>query len=147
MDRAIPQVGATTRTFTQLLSATPRSARLARLLAVAALRSWSVPADLTERAELVVAELATNAVLHGSRPGRCFRLTLVHDAPTGRLRIEVRDARGDRLPLPRAADAAADPLSSGGRGLSLVAALTDSWDAVPHADGGKTVRATLSTQP
>ncbi|MGQ4722134.1 ATP-binding protein [Streptomyces tunisiensis] len=64
------------------------------------LRSRGVSQDLTERAELVVAELAANAVLHGRVPGRCFRLTLVLDPAADRLRIEVSDARGDLRPLP-----------------------------------------------
>ncbi|WP_420713400.1 ATP-binding protein, partial [Streptomyces sp. NRRL WC-3549] len=79
MDHALPQVGRPTRTFSQLLSSTRRGARLARLLAGTELRSWGAPQDLTERAELVVAELASNAVLHGLVPGRCFRLTLAYD--------------------------------------------------------------------
>jgi anti-sigma regulatory factor (Ser/Thr protein kinase) len=64
-------VGAPAGTFTQLLSSTRRGARLARLLAVTELRSRGASQDLTERAELVVAELAANAVLHGRVPGRC----------------------------------------------------------------------------
>lgn len=145
MNHALPQVGRPTRTFTQLLSSTRRGARLARLLAVAELRTWGAPQDLTERAELVVAELAANAVLHGLVPGRSFRLTLTYDPATGRLRVEVTDARGEAHPQPPAADAGPEALHTGGRGLLLVAALTDHWDCVPHPPGGKTVRAELST--
>lgn len=145
MNHATPQVGAAVRTFTQLLSSTRRGARLARLLAVTELRSWDAPQDLTERAELVVAELAANAVLHGRVPGRCFRLTLVFDPVTGRLRVEVTDARGEVHPQPRTANAEPEALHLGGRGLLLVAALVDHWDCIPHPPGGKTVRAELST--
>lgn len=88
MDHATPQVGAPTRTFTQLLSSTRRGARLARLLTVTELRLWGAPQDLTERAESVVAELAANAVLHGRLPGRCFRLTLVLTPSADRLRVK-----------------------------------------------------------
>ncbi|MET8214298.1 ATP-binding protein [Streptomyces hirsutus] len=144
MNHAIPRVGTSTATFTQLLSSTRRGARLARLLAVTELHTWGVPQDLTERAELVVAELAANAVLHGRVPGRCFRLTLVLDPATDRLRVEVSDARGDLRPLPRPTDTAPDPLPTGGRGLTLVAALADHWDTVPYPPSGKTVRAVLS---
>ncbi|MFE1260024.1 ATP-binding protein [Streptomyces albogriseolus] len=122
-----------------MLSATRRGARLARLLAVSELRSRGVSRELTERAELVVAELAANAVLHGRVPGRCFRLTLVIDPSAGRLRVEVSDARGDLRPT----ETAPDPLSTGGRGLTLVTALADHWDCVPHPPSGKTVRADL----
>ncbi|WP_431995639.1 ATP-binding protein [Streptomyces griseoflavus] len=143
MNHATPQVGAPADTFTQLLSSTRRGARLARLLAVTELRSRGASQDLTERAELVVAELAANAVLHGRVPGRCFRLTLALDPATGHLRIGVSDARGDLLPRPT--DPAPDPLSTGGRGLTLVAALADHWDCVPYPPTGKTVRAVLTT--
>ncbi|MEU9558691.1 ATP-binding protein [Streptomyces fumanus] len=140
MNQATPHVGA----LTQLFPSTRRGARLARLLTVTELRSRDVSQDLTERAELVVAELAANAVLHGRVPGRCFLLTLALDPAAGRLRVEVSDARGDLRPLPSPAGAGVDPLSTTGRGLSLVAALADHWDCVPYPPGGKTVRADLS---
>ncbi|MFE1255760.1 ATP-binding protein [Streptomyces fungicidicus] len=145
MNHATPQVGAPVGTFTQLLSSTRRGARLARLLAVTELRSRGASQELTERAELVVAELAANAVLHGHVPGRCFRLTLVHNPTAGRLRIEVSDARGDFPPLPRPTDTTPDTLPTGGRGLTLVTALADHWDCVPYPPSGKTVRAVLTT--
>jgi anti-sigma regulatory factor (Ser/Thr protein kinase) len=145
MNHATPQVGAPVRTFTQLLSSTRRGARLARLLAVTELRSWDAPQDLAERAELVVAELAANAVLHGRVPGRCFRLTLVLDPRAGRLRVEVSDARGELYPQITTGAAGPDVLRPGGRGLALVAALADRWDCIPHPPGGKTVRAVLTT--
>ncbi|WP_416978774.1 ATP-binding protein [Streptomyces sp. T028] len=145
MNHATPQVGAPVSTFTQLLSSTRRGARLARLLAVTELHSRGASQYLTERAELVIAELAANAVLHGRVPGRCFRLTLVLDPTASRLRIEVSDARGDLHPQPLPADTDADALHTGGRGLALVTALADHWDTVPHPPGGKTVRAVLTT--
>ncbi|WRZ89976.1 ATP-binding protein [Streptomyces sp. NBC_01007] len=143
MDHATPQVGAPTRTFTQLLSSTRRGARLARLLTVTELRLWGAPQDLTERAEHVVAELAANAVLHGRLPGRCFRLTLVLAPSAGRLRVEVTDPRGDVLLHIPPTDAEPDPLNPGGRGLSVVAAFADHWDTIPYPPSGKTVRAEL----
>lgn len=88
----------------------------------------------------IVAELASNAVLHGRVPGRDFRLRLkLHS--DGTLRIEVTDARGDRLPSTPAP--VADDLESG-RGLRIVTAYADRWgvDEVPaHA---KTVWAELT---
>ncbi|WP_129305438.1 ATP-binding protein [Streptomyces sp. L2] len=143
MNHATPQVGAQVGTFTQLLSSTRRGARLARLLGVAELRTWGVPEALTERAELVVAELAANAVLHGRVSGRCFRLTLRFDPADGRLRVEVSDARGDLPPLSLPLDDDADTLRTGGRGLALVAALADRVACVPYPPSGKTVRAEL----
>ncbi|WP_101256186.1 ATP-binding protein [Streptomyces barkulensis] len=157
MNRATPQAGEALAAFTQLLSSTRRGARLARLLTVTEMLSWEVPQDLAERAELVVAELAANAVLHGHVPGRCFRLALTYDRTAGRLTVEVTDARGEcepRVPAPDAGpdagpddgpDAEAEPLRTGGHGLTLVTALADHWDCVPHPPGGKTVRAVLTT--
>ncbi|MFD6414877.1 ATP-binding protein [Streptomyces sp. NPDC060194] len=138
------QLSSPVRTFHQLLSSTRRGARLARLLAVTELRSWEAPHDLTERAELVVAELAANAVLHGRRPGRGFRLALAYDPSAGALRVEVTDSRGDLAPRVPPPDAPPDALGSGGRGLALVAALTDHLHTVPYPPSGKTVVAELS---
>src|SRR3954451_10254094 len=90
------QVTSPTHHFAVQLSATRRGARLARLLTERQLDDWDLP---FEDAVHIVAELASNAVLHGRVPGRDFRLGLeLHD--DGTLRIEVTDARGDRLPLP-----------------------------------------------
>ncbi|MFD7429266.1 ATP-binding protein [Streptomyces sp. NPDC059818] len=92
---ATPQRPATERTFTVRLSPTRRGARLARLLAVAHLGLWGLP---SESAAHIVAELAANATVHGRVPGRDFQLRLTVHADQ-RLRIEVTDTRGDRLPV------------------------------------------------
>jgi len=68
----------------------------------------------------VIAELAANAATHGCVPGRDFRLAVLSDADT--LRIEVTDARGDRLP-----DLQASDVRESGHGLVLVDALADRW--------------------
>ncbi|MEU2366261.1 ATP-binding protein [Streptomyces noursei] len=144
MNHTAPQLTISTRTFRQLLSSTRRGARLARLLAVTELHAWDLPPDVTERAELVVAELTANAVLHGRVPGRDFELTLTYTPlpHPSRLLIEVSDARGDRLPRPATED---HDLSTGGRSLTLVTLLADHWETVPRPPGGKTVRAELAT--
>jgi anti-sigma regulatory factor (Ser/Thr protein kinase) len=144
MSHPITQVDIPISTFTQLLSSTPRGARLARLLAVHELHTWNVPGNITERAEAVVAELANNAAVHGKAPGRGFRLTLTWAPLAETLHIEVTDARGDRLPRVRPQDPIPDPLGTGGRGLTLVSALADRWDTVPHPPAGKTIRALLT---
>ncbi|WP_338699089.1 ATP-binding protein [Streptomyces sp. Q6] len=121
--------------FTILLSSTRRGARLARLLAERQLAEWK---RQSPEAEHVVAELAANAVRHGRVPGRDFRLTLTLDAART-LRIEVADARPDRVPRRR------QPDDEGGRGLLIVASYADRWGvtsgdtAAPH----KTVWAEL----
>jgi anti-sigma regulatory factor (Ser/Thr protein kinase) len=85
-------------------------------------------------ASLLIAELTANAALHGRVRGRDARLALTL-TPTA-LRIEVTDARGDRLPVrPQEADADGES----GRGLLLVTALADAWGCEPHHPGGRTV--------
>ncbi|WP_077800126.1 ATP-binding protein [Streptomyces sp. JHA26] len=106
--------------FAVQLSSTRRGARLARLLAERQLADWGVPSG---EAVQVVAELAANAVLHGRVPGRDFRLAL-RLLPDGALRVEVTDARGDRVP--RLHSPAAED-GEGGRGLRIVAAYADRW--------------------
>jgi anti-sigma regulatory factor (Ser/Thr protein kinase) len=125
--------------FTQLLSATRRGARLARLLAVEQITQWGWPRDgeCVEAAALVVAELAANAVTHGQLPGRSFRLSLELPQRT-RLRVEVSDPRGESLPvLSRVAD-------EGGRGLVIVDALAADWGVRPYPPSGKTIWAEIA---
>nr|WP_246042919.1 ATP-binding protein [Streptomyces globosus] len=112
------------------LSASPRGARLGRLLAVEQLRAWGVP---LERPERILAKLLANAVTPGRVPGRDFRLVLaIH--PTGTVRIEVTDTRYDRLPDPAA----------GGRGLAVVGELADRWGVITGPPPWKTVFAEVS---
>ncbi|MEU1085345.1 ATP-binding protein [Streptomyces sp. NPDC005576] len=118
MNQEIIQPRSTSGKFTLQLSATPRGARLARLLATEQLRSWGLPLDVPA---LVVAELAANAVVHGYVQGRDFRLGLTLSGDT--LRIEAVDTRQDRLPRVRASGAD----SESGRGLLLVEALAARW--------------------
>ncbi|MGP2440448.1 ATP-binding protein [Streptomyces sp. JW3] len=134
-----------TRKFTQLLSATPRGARLARLLATQQLDEWGWPpsSPVSEDAALVVAELAANAVTHARVGGRCFRLSLAVDA-SGTLRIEVADPRGDRELPPHTTDPG--PAAESGRGLLLVTALADDWGTAPYPPSGKTVWACLTSR-
>ncbi len=121
-----------------LLSSTARGARLARLLAVDALRSWEVP---YETAGQVVAELAANAATHGRVPGRSFRLTLYVVGTT--LRVEVTDTRGHRRPVLREPDGVAES----GRGLFLVDALADRWGVAEGRHPRKTVWAEIDLTP
>ncbi|WP_329117167.1 ATP-binding protein [Streptomyces sp. NBC_01353] len=129
------QLLATARQFGIQLSATPRGARLARLLAAEQLRTWELEAA-SEAAAHVVAELAANAVTHGRVPGRDFLLCLL--ATTATLRIEVTDTRGDLRPtLGRPTD------TESGRGLLLVEALSDRWGVASGPVPRKTVWAEI----
>ncbi|WP_128984949.1 ATP-binding protein [Streptomyces roseicoloratus] len=133
--------GAGDGVFAQRLSSTRRGARLARLLAVQQMRDWGL-AD-TAAAELVVAELAANAVTHGRVPGRDFEVRLVLGAPGDHLRIEVSDTRAERLPEP--ASRHLERLHEHGYGLPLVEALAAAW-GVKERSVGKTVWATVPTR-
>ncbi|WP_327399361.1 SpoIIE family protein phosphatase [Streptomyces sp. NBC_01288] len=84
-------------------------------------------------AELVVSELVTNAIRYGAHP---IRLRLIHDATT--LICEVSDTNHTAPHLRRA-----KTWDEGGRGLLLVAQLTQRWGSRHTADG-KTIWAELS---
>jgi anti-sigma regulatory factor (Ser/Thr protein kinase) len=125
--------------FSQLLSSTRRGARLARLLAVEALRAWDVPPSVLERAEQIVAELAANAAFHGQVRGRDIRLTLALGTASGVLHIKVTDARGDQLPTNQAdLSPTTNPAAA-----CLVAALADRWGTEPFQPSGKTAWAEI----
>ncbi|THA31112.1 ATP-binding protein [Streptomyces sp. A1277] len=115
---------------------TARSVSLARRRAARLVTAWGHPQRAGEVA-LLVSELATNALLHGSLRGRLFRvhLTLTADA----LRVEVTDPRGERLPGIRSADSD----ECYGRGLLIVDAIADRWGVEPLTVG-KTVFAELA---
>ncbi|WP_079130861.1 ATP-binding protein [Streptomyces sp. H-KF8] len=132
------------RAFTLRFSPTPRGARLARRLASQQTDAWGWPygSPVHDTVELVVAELAANAVTHGRVPGRDAELRLSRDADGTRVRVEVSDVRGERLPVPAPDDG---PLAEGGRGLALVAALAEKWGVAERPKGpGKTVWAVVS---
>lgn len=127
--------------FSVPLSATRRGARLARLLAAEQLHDWGLPLD---PAQLLVAELASNAALHGRVPGRSFRLTLAVPLPAT-LRVEVTDTRADRLPV-RTGTIDGSPAESG-YGLLLVEELADRWGVQDGPHPAKTVWVELDFSP
>ncbi|MFD8347598.1 ATP-binding protein [Streptomyces coelicoflavus] len=110
----------------------------ARRYAHETLAGWGL-AD-TERGEdvlLCVSELVTNALLYGVPPGRLFLLFLRYDGRV--LRVEVHDSGGG---VPRI-NAGRD---EGGRGLLLVAALSDAW-GVREREPGKAVWCEFTLRP
>lgn len=117
--------------FVQRLSSTHLGARLARRLAVHQLDEWGVPygSELSDDVAVIVAELATNAVVHGYVPGRDFELRLTVGAAG--LRIEVSDARGERRPELCAPEIGAES----GHGLRLVEALAAKWGVAERVVG------------
>nr|WP_240965329.1 ATP-binding protein [Streptomyces zingiberis] len=136
--------GSPVEPFTLRFSSTPRGARLARRLAGEWLDRCGVGYGSAghDAVTLVVAELAANAARHGCVPGRDFRVRLT--AGAGRVRVEVTDPRGERLPAPSPAPGevggAGEDGDGGGFGLLLVAAVAIRWGWRPREDGpGKTV--------
>ncbi|MFS8197835.1 SpoIIE family protein phosphatase [Streptomyces sp. CWNU-52B] len=92
--------------------------------------------DVSEAAfttELVVSELVTNAIRYGERP---IRLRLIQGAAT--LIVEVSDSSHTAPHLRRA-----KTFDEGGRGLLLVAQLTQRWGS-RHTTEGKTIWAELT---
>lgn len=99
----------------------------ARSLVRSALREWSLE-EFSERAELAVSELVTNALVHAAT-----EVSVDVRLEAGRLRVEVRDG-SRRRPVLRE-----HPSTSGtGRGLRMVAEVTDDWGAEVRR-GGKVV--------
>ncbi|MFJ6420461.1 ATP-binding protein [Streptomyces hydrogenans] len=148
----IPPPGAPSFTgaasFVLRFTATPRGARLARRLASQQLDSWGRPyrTPAHDAVELVVAELAANAVTHGRVPGRDAELRLAHDGGS-RVLVEVSDVRDERLPV-LAPEPDRRPLAEDGRGLALVSALAEAWGVAERPGApGKTVWAVMAAAP
>jgi len=99
------------------------------------LRRWGEHA-LVDEAELIVGELASNAVLHACSP---FRVSV--SRTNTEVKIAVRDASSI---LPENVIGPVD--RDGGRGIWIVDAVSERWAADPEADG-KTIWAKLPTSP
>jgi len=106
------------------LQPVPDACRQVRQLVVQACASWQA-SEAASTASLVATELVANVVRHAHTTME-FTLGLRDN----RICLTVRD--GSRL-LPRPADPSLT--ESGGRGLRLVRALTQSWGVHPYADG------------
>lgn len=142
---ALPLPLADQTVFSFRFTASPRGARLVHRVASCQMDAWGwrYGTPVHDSVELIVAELAVNAVTHGRAPGRDAELRLSRE-DGGQVRIEVSDARGERLPETRAAGSGED----GGRGLLLVTALAGEWRTAPRPGApGKTVWALVPTVP
>ncbi|WP_405853850.1 SpoIIE family protein phosphatase [Streptomyces sp. NBC_01515] len=98
----------------------------ARKFAAERLRAWGLE-EAEFVTELVVSELVTNAIKYGAPP---IRLRLIRNTE---LICEVSDASDTSPHLRRARD-----VDEGGRGLMLVAQLTQAW-GTRHSTNGKTI--------
>ncbi len=108
-----------------------------RGLVITTLASWGYSRDDIDRVALVCGELSTNAVEHGGRRGHLFEVKLTADGP--RCLVEVSDA--SRTP-PRPVETGEEDES--GRGLLLVAALSEETGHHDRDPIGKTVWARLA---
>jgi DNA-binding NarL/FixJ family response regulator len=129
--RVLTDVGvsaATRAPVTLELPHDPRSVREARRYVAEQCRQWKLE-ELTDDAQLVVAELVTNAVVHtdGGCTLRLFR-------SGARLRIEVIDHGAGSPDMKNAGSE-----DEHGRGLLLVSMLTGAWGVEPTPKGGKRV--------
>ena len=93
--------------------------RASRRFVTGVLRRWSVPVDVVDRAQLLVSELVSNAVLHGH--GKICIIVAPTDGAR-MFRIEVRNA-GALEPVMRHAA----PHELSGRGLHIVHELSHDW--------------------
>jgi anti-sigma regulatory factor (Ser/Thr protein kinase) len=107
------------------LPRSPSSVGLARRFIKARAAAWSFPEQASEQLVLIGSELVTNAVLH-ARTG----LTLTLELRDDRVRISVKDQ--SRAPA-TLRHYRLDALT--GRGLGVVAALSDTWGVSAAADG------------
>ncbi|MEU9173722.1 ATP-binding protein [Streptomyces sp. NPDC048420] len=107
-----------------------RSAQAARRFTAEVLTGWGLGGtELADDVLLCVSELVTNAVIHGVPPGRQLRLLLRREGRM--LVVEVHDSGGGTPHVVHDGD-------EGGRGLLLVAALSDKW-GVREREPGKAV--------
>jgi Histidine kinase-like ATPase domain len=109
-----------------------RSARAARDLVARTCLEWECDAQVAA-ATLVVSELVTNAMLHAGTD-----LTVSVARCGSSLRLAVRDANSRRPQQQRL-----DTSQVTGRGMLLVAAVSEAWGVLPTGDGGKVVWAVL----
>ena len=108
----------------------PEGASFARRAMARAAELWLLDKEMTDTALLLVSELATNAIRHGTPP---VRMLLRLD--DGRLRVEVTDSSPT---LPQIGHPGPDQI--GGRGLQIVQQLAARWGAQASRSAlGKTV--------
>lgn len=118
------------------LQALPSRIGQVRRIVSAQLRYWHLDA-LIDRAALGVTELLANVHRHAEPDKTC---TVEIELLLDRLMVSVRD-HDPRLPVVEDVDT----LATCGRGLAMVAAVSESWGARPDGESGKVVWFTLPT--
>ena len=118
------------------LTAGPAAAGEARGQVLQAICAWAVPVD-PDVAVLLTSELVTNAIRHEAGQ----TITLAITCSCGQLRVDVHDSS---YSWPVVLEAPAD--AEAGRGLMLVATLSDEWGFY-RTPAGKAVYFTLAFAP
>ncbi|MER7183696.1 ATP-binding protein [Streptomyces hyaluromycini] len=111
------------------LQALPSRIGQVRRIVSAQLRYWHLD-PLIDRAALGVTELLTNVHRHAQPDKNC---TVEIELQLDRLTVSVRD-HDPRLPVVEDGTEIA-PMATCGRGLAMVAAVSESWGVRPHDDG------------
>ncbi|WP_412079087.1 ATP-binding protein [Streptomyces xanthophaeus] len=123
------------------LQALPSRIGQIRRIVSAQLRHWQLD-PLIDRAALGVTELLSNVHRHAQPDKTC---TVEIELRLGRLTVSVFDS-DPRLPVLR--ETQPGSLETCGRGLALVAAVSEAWGARHQTDGpGKVVWFSLRTHP
>ncbi|MGW2515719.1 ATP-binding protein [Streptomyces sp. NPDC001617] len=118
------------------LQALPSRIGQVRRILSAQLRYWHLD-PLIDRAALGVTELLTNVHRHAQPDKQC---TVEIEVLLDRLTVSVHD-HDPRLPEVRDVE----PSATSGRGLAMVAAVSESWGVRAEGDSGKVVWFTLPT--
>jgi len=117
------------------LPAGQQSPAAARAFVRVWLAAWGLD-ELQDRVELAASELVTNAVLHVMAP-----LAVELDSDGERVLLAV----GDRLSGPPHLQPMPAESSDHGRGLPIVASVSDDWGADSLDAGGKVIWCSFST--
>jgi anti-sigma regulatory factor (Ser/Thr protein kinase) len=113
-----------TETAETVFPAVPESVAAARRFTRAALGRQAIDPEIIDTAMLLVSELATNAIVHGTSTIR-LRVDVGDD-----IRVEVRDGSDDAPVVGAGLDE-----GESGRGLAIVTTLAESWDWSPQPPG------------
>ncbi|QCW80677.1 ATP-binding protein [Streptomyces sp. S6] len=108
------------------------SVRAARADARALAGKWQHP-EIADDLALLVSEVVTNAVIHGTT-GRGSRVQVTYRLYDDRLHVDVRDAASGQPRVLRAASVRGEHREHG-RGLIVVASLARRWGVVPRVIG------------
>ncbi|HEY9525357.1 MAG TPA: ATP-binding protein, partial [Thermopolyspora sp.] len=100
------------------------SVALARREITVAVREWGVPVEI-DAAVLLTSELVANAVTHGAVAGEPVWLVIICFGDE--LRVEVHDPVGCGIDRDHPVMGTGSRFGESGRGLAIVAALSDGW--------------------